>query len=131
MGWRAVRKGYAETSDGEQIHYRRAARGAGPVVFFHQTASSGQMYLKTFERIADRWECFAFDTPGFGGSFDPQHDAEPPMNQYVDWLYQAVRSAGIDRAHIVGHHTGACIGVEMAARYPDLAKSLTLAGLCR
>lgn len=123
-----VRKGYSETADGEQIHYRHVAGNRGPAVFLHQTASSGQMYLKTFERIGGDWECYAFDTPGFGGSFDPPEDMKPTMSQYVDWLHQAIRSAGIDRCHLVGHHTGACIAVEMAARYPDLAKSLTLAG---
>ncbi|KKW91297.1 alpha/beta fold hydrolase [Sphingobium chungbukense] len=123
-----VRKAYCETAEGEQVHYRHAAGDRGPVVFFHQTASSSQMYLKTFERIGGSWDCYAFDTPGFGGSFDPAADTKPPMSQYVDWMYQAVRSAGIDRCHLVGHHTGACIATEMAARYPDLAKSVTLAG---
>nr|WP_047170023.1 alpha/beta hydrolase [Sphingomonas sp. Y57] len=123
-----VRKNYAETLDGEQIHYRSVSGERGPAVFFHQTASSGQMYLKTFERIGGKWSCYAFDTPGFGGSFDPPVDSKPPMSQYVDWLFQALQAAGIQRAHLVGHHTGACIAAEMAARYPALAKSVTLVG---
>jgi pimeloyl-ACP methyl ester carboxylesterase len=98
------------------------------VIFFHQTASSGQMWLKAMERLAGRWPLYAFDTPGFGGSFDVGHDLKPLMSTYVDWLYEAVRDSGIDHCHIVGHHTGSCIGVEMAARYPDLAKTLTMVG---
>ena len=122
-----VHKSYADTSGG-QVHYRVVAGAGTPVVCFHQTASSGQMWLKTFERLAGRWPLYAFDTPGFGGSFDPDEDSQPSMTQYVEWLHEAVRSAGIDECHIVGHHTGSCIGVEMAARHPELVKSLTMIG---
>ena len=123
-----IRKSYVDTSGG-QIHVR-SSNGAGgtPIIFFHQTASSGQMWLKAMERLSGRWTMHAFDTPGFGGSFDPDPESRPSLSDYVDWLTEAVRAAGVTQAHIVGHHTGACIGVEMAARHPDLAKSLTLIG---
>lgn len=123
-----IRKSYVDCSGG-QIHLRSlAGERPIPVIFFHQTASSGQMWLKTMERLAGRWTMHAFDTPGFGGSFDPDPETRPPLSQYVDWLTEALGNAGIRRAHIVGHHTGACIGVEMAARFPELAASLTLIG---
>jgi pimeloyl-ACP methyl ester carboxylesterase len=122
-----IRKGYSDTKAG-QIHYRMAAGDGVPVIFFHQTASSGQMWIKTMERLAGGWPMYAFDTPGFGGSFDFDHDARPPMSTYVDVLYEAIRNTGIDHCHIVGHHTGSCIGVELAARHPDLAKTLTMVG---
>ena len=121
-----IRKSYVDSSGG-QIHVRSKAGAGTPIIFFHQTASSGQMWLKVIERLPSR-TAHAFDTPGFGGSFDAPPDDRPSMTQYVDWMTEAVRAAGIDRAHIVGHHTGACIAVEMAARNPGLAQSLTLAG---
>lgn len=124
----SIAKAYANADGGEQVHYRRRKGAGQPVLFFHQTASSGQMYLKTFARLDPQWDCFAFDTPGFGGSFDPDSDATPPMSRYVDWLREAILDIGIGPAHLVGHHTGACIGVEMAARYPEMARSLTMCG---
>jgi pimeloyl-ACP methyl ester carboxylesterase len=122
-----VRKAYSDCAAG-QIHYRHLAGDGTPIVCLHQTASSGQMWLKTFERLAGCWPLYAFDTPGFGGSFDPPADTRPTMTDYVEWLYEAMRDAGIERCHIVGHHTGSCIGVEMAARYPEFARSLTMVG---
>ena len=122
-----LRKAYAE-SRGGQIHYRTVAGSGIPIVCFHQTASSGQMWLKTFDRLAGRWPLYAFDTPGFGGSFDPDPDTAPTLSDYVAWLHEALRDAGIERCHIVGHHTGSCIGVELAARHADLAASLTMVG---
>lgn len=102
--------------------------GGSAVVFLHQTASSGQMWVKTMERLAGHWTMLAVDTPGFGGSFDPAPDAKPSITQYVAWIHEAIRAAGVVRCHLVGHHTGACIAVEMAARHVDLALSLTLIG---
>lgn len=121
------RKGYRDTSGG-QVHVTSLEGPGTPVCFFHQTASSGKMWARTMERLAGRWPLHAFDTPGFGGSFDPDPETSPPMSQYVDWLHEAVAADGRRPVHLVGHHTGACIAVEMAARYPDVAKSLTLIG---
>lgn len=122
-----IRKAYVDVADG-QIHLRRLEGADSTIVFLHQTASSGQMWTKTMERLAGRWTMLAFDTPGFGGSFDPATDSKPKMAQYVGWLYEAIRTLKITGCHLVGHHTGACIAVEMAARHPDLAMSLTMIG---
>jgi len=122
-----VRKSYVDTSGG-QIHVRSMAGEGVPIVFFHQTASSGQMWLKAMGHLEGRWAMHALDTPGFGGSFDVPEDMSPAMTEYVGWLGEAVRALGIERCHVVGHHTGSCIGVELAARQPDLVASLTMIG---
>jgi pimeloyl-ACP methyl ester carboxylesterase len=114
-----IRKAYSDCRGG-QIHYRMVAGSGVPVILFHQTASSSQMWIKTMERLADEWPMYAFDTPGFGGSFDAPADAKPLMSAYVDWLYEAIRNAGIDHCHIVGHHTGSCIGVENGWNFPNI-----------
>lgn len=121
----AIRKGYVDV-DGEQIHYRHIDGPGTPVVCLHQTASSSQMYIRTMERLAGQRAVFAFDTPGFGGSFDPT--GNPAMPDYARWLSKAIRAAGISRCHLMGHHTGACIGVEIAAAQPDLVQTLTMVG---
>jgi pimeloyl-ACP methyl ester carboxylesterase len=120
-----LRCAYVDTKGG-QIHYRHVAGEGTPIVYFHQTASSGKMWLKVMSRLDGLGPQFALDTPGFGGSFDPV--SAEPMSQYVDWMAEAIHNCGISSAHLVGHHTGACIATEMAARYPDMAKTLSLIG---
>ena len=122
-----IRKGYVDLPEG-QVHYHAAegAADAMPVVFFHQTASSGKMFYEVIDRLNGTWPCFAFDTPGFGGSFDPE--GMPTLPDYANWLGTAMDAAGLDQAHIVGHHTGACIAVELAAAQPDRVLSLSLVG---
>ncbi|MEQ8264006.1 alpha/beta hydrolase [Pseudohaliea sp.] len=120
-----IRCAYIDIPAG-QIHYRHAAGDGIPFVYLHQTASSSKMWLKVMERLSDLGPHYAIDTPGFGGSFDPEES--PSMSQYVDWMAEALAALDVTRAHIVGHHTGACIGCELAARYPSLAASVTLLG---
>lgn len=121
-----VRKGYADTRAG-QVHYRRVDGGGTPVVFLHQTASSGAMWLKVMAALGNGRPLYALDTPGFGGSFDPP-DPAPSIADFAGWIGDALDALGLPAAHVVGHHTGACIGVELAALRPARVRSLALIG---
>lgn len=122
-----IRKGYAESSGG-QVHYRHTAGPGTAAVFIHQSGSSSQMWIKTMERLAGTRPLYALDLPGYGGSFDPDHDAKPSMAQYGQWMIEAIEDLKLDRFHIVGHHTGACVAVEIAAARAERIPSATLLG---
>ena len=122
-----MRKGYADCSGG-QIHYRHIDGGGIPTVFLHQTASSGQMWEKVMRRLEGQGALYALDTPGFGGSFDAPREASPGMNDYAKWIGEAIADLGITRCNLVGHHTGACIAVELATITPQLPQKMALIG---
>jgi pimeloyl-ACP methyl ester carboxylesterase len=119
------RKGYLDLDDG-QLHFISRDGAGVPVVFLHQTASSGRMWVETMRRLTVPNPLWALDTPGFGGSFDPAID--PVMEDYVRWLMAALDAMGAERAHLVGHHTGAAIALAGAVAQPDRVASLTLIG---
>ena len=77
-------------------------------------------------RLAGPRTLVAIDTPGFGNSFDPE--IVPTMADYVCWIDQAIRALGHRRAHVVGHHTGAAIGIALAVAQPERTVSLALIG---
>lgn len=120
-----IEKGYVGIAEG-QVHYRYREGEGLPVVCFHQTASSSAMFERMMEEYPGPEPIYALDTPGFGGSYDPQ--GQPTIADYSDRLVDAMRALGIDRAHLFGHHTGASIAVEIAARLPELAASLAMIG---
>lgn len=123
-----IRRGYVDLADG-QVHYRRIGSEAGdavPVLFLHQTASSGRMWEKVMVRLAGPRPLIAIDTPGFGGSFDPPDP--PTMAQYAGWAAGSLDALGYRRAHVVGHHTGAAIALELASHASDRVASLALIG---
>lgn len=121
-----IRKGYVDTSDG-QIHYRRCdGDAAPPIVFLHQTASSSQMWEKVMRLLGGDHELIALDTPGFGQSDFPP--VTPTTRYYVDRLLEALDGLGVREFHLVGHHTGAALGCELAVVAPDRIRSLTMVG---
>lgn len=58
----------------------------------------------------------AIDTPGFGGSFDPED--WPSLGDYADQIIASVDALEIEAFHIFGHHTGASLAIEIAALLP-------------
>lgn len=120
-----IRKGYIDTADG-QVHYRAAGVSGPSLVMLHQTASSSRMYESVMPALADHFTVWAFDTPGFGASFQP---VEPPTTStYARVLHEAIRATCPLGAHLVGHHTGAGIACEIAATWPTTVTSLLMIG---
>ena len=119
-----IRRGYADLPHG-QVHYAECGdAGAPPVLLLHQTPRSWAEYRGVLPLIGARHRALAVDTPGFGGS-DPL--SEPASIEA--WAAAAVRlldAFGIAQAHVVGHHTGGVIAVELAARHAQRVRSLVL-----
>lgn len=120
-----MRKGYVETSQG-QIHYRVKDGSGTPIICFHQTASSSAMFEKFAAEYGGSEPIYALDSPGFGGSFDP--DGMPTMAEYADTLLDAIKALGFDKVHLFGHHTGASLAIEIATADPNRVASLMMIG---
>ena len=118
-------KGYVDITDG-QLHYRLRPGHGAPVVFLHQTASSGAMWERVIAALPEGRPLYALDTPGFGSSFDPP--AGPSLDDYARWIGEAIASLGLVRPHVVGHHTGASIAAALNMQQPGLCRSLALIG---
>lgn len=121
-----ITKGYATIAAG-QVHYRRQPGPGTPVVCLHQTASSSVMWVKVMEQMSGERNFLALDTPGFGGSFDPQ--AMPAsMTAYAQWILESLEALEIGQFHLLAHHTGACIAAEIATLQPERVVSVAMIG---
>jgi pimeloyl-ACP methyl ester carboxylesterase len=122
-----IRKGYVDTQDG-QVHYQLVEGGSGdPIVMIHMTSSSGGSFDELMRELAGTYPTIACDTPNYGASFRTDHEPSIPYIASI-WL-EALEGLGIKRFHLLGHHTGASIAVEMAAQAPERVHSTTLSGL--
>ncbi len=129
-----VRRAYADVAHG-QMHYAECganstnggddarADGVAPIVLLHQTPRSWREYAEVLPLLGARRHTIAIDTAGFGES-DPV--AEPGIEAWAEAALQMLDAIGVGRAHVVGHHTGGVIAVEMAARAPERVASLVL-----
>ncbi len=125
MSGKQIKKSYVDCSAG-QIHYAWRNGTGTPLVCFHQTASASTSYYRLMaeDRISN--PIYALDTPGFGGSFDPE--GMPIFEQYAAWLFEALAVLGIDKFYCLGHHTGAGICVALSSFHPDVVKGMVLIG---
>ncbi|MCU1719056.1 alpha/beta fold hydrolase [Pseudomonas sp. 5P_3.1_Bac2] len=121
-----VKKTYVDVADG-QIHLRYVSgSGRVPSVFLHQTASSSAMYQAVMAQLEDLAPLYALDTPGFGGSYRPAQ--APTTEYYVSSLMQAIDALGIGPFNLFGHHTGAALACELAAKHPQRVRKLGMIG---
>jgi pimeloyl-ACP methyl ester carboxylesterase len=122
---RRVTKAYVDTPEG-QVHVHLAAGDDPAIVFLHQTALSAKTYDPTLRVLDLPNRLIAIDTPGFGGSYDLA--GMPTLAWYADQILATLDGLGAERFHLFGHHTGASLGIEIAARVPGRVLSLMLAG---
>ncbi len=120
-----VERGYAPSPLG-QIHYQDVgvAKDGQPIyVLFHQVPWFHIYYSRAQAELAKRGiRSIAFDTPGYGLSSRPSQP--PSISDYVNALRAALAHLKVDRAVVVGHHTGVTLGVEFARRAPEQVQCL-------
>lgn len=115
--------GYAATAYG-QLHYAECGTGE-PVLLLHQTPRSHDEYRDVLPALARAgYRAIAMDTRGFGRSAPAPPGAT--IGDYADGVLALLDALGLDRVHLVGHHTGGVTAVEVAARWPDRIAALVL-----
>jgi len=105
--------------------------GGPPVLVLHGITGSRRYWLPRVLPLARRHRLIIPDLPGFGLSPKPFTDYTPEF--FVETMLGLLEHEGLrDRkVQIVGHSLGGIIGLEIAARHPDLVERLTLLNLPR
>lgn len=110
-----IRRAFADLREG-QVHYAECgARSAPAVLLLHQTPRSWAEYAAVLPLLGRRWRAIAIDTVGFGDSYRPPWPAS--IERWAEVAIEMLDALGIARAHVVGHHTGGVIAVELAAMH--------------
>ena len=94
------------------------------LVFLHGSGQSHLTFLQQGRYFANRgWQTFNPDMPGHGHS-----NGEPltSIEEMADWYCGLMKQAGIQSATLIGHSQGCLVGLEMAARYPEMVNKLCL-----
>lgn len=120
----AIKQGYVDTADG-QVHYWEA--GTGPVLFLvHQSSSSVEEFAGIVPYLADDYRLIAFDWPGHGNSDDPSR--ELGVDDFTRSGIAVLDHLGVDQFHVLGHHGGALIAMNVAWQYPERVDKIVLSG---
>ena len=101
-------------------------RGKGsPVAMVHGLGGSSNSF-QPLMRALDGYRVLRPDLPGAGRS--ALRPGRPGLAGLAAAVSEALRAAGVERAHLVGHSMGTLICQYLAAQAPDSVLSLTLFG---
>ncbi|HNP65999.1 MAG TPA: alpha/beta hydrolase [Woeseiaceae bacterium] len=123
----AIYKGYADLSGG-QVHYVTAGEG-DVLLLLHQAPLSHAEFLEIIPTLAEHYKVIAWDAPGHGNSYIPPIEYE--VNDYIEVLGELVEHLGVERAHVVGNHSGSAFAREFAANFSDKTGRVVLTGSAR
>lgn len=112
---------------GRAVHCRITGHGP-PALFVHSSPANSSFVINEMAVVADRYTCFAFDTPGFGQS-DPLPGKVLTVAELADAVAETLAAIGMPPCPVFGTHTGAAIALELASRHPDRVTGLILDGL--
>lgn len=101
-------------------------QGSGPpIVFSHGLLWSGAMFDPQVSALYGRYRCIRYDHRGQGRSAVPSNRIIGIETVYDDAV-SLIEALGVGPCHFVGLSMGGFVGMRIAARRPDLLKSLVL-----
>jgi len=119
-------RAYTPSPEG-QVHYREAGTPDGsPLVLFHQSPCSSQMYERLISLLPQHFRIIAPDTPGFGAT-DPLAGG-PSISGFAEVLGEALARIDPRPWHVFGHHTGSVVSMAVVQAGVLPVRSLTLSG---
>jgi len=104
-----------------------AGEGA-PVVLLHQTPRSWDEYRDVLGLLARSRRAIAMDTPGYGDS-TPLSASEDSVERWAEVVVSLLDALEIERAALVGHHTGSYVAAEVAVAWPDRVSAVVLSSM--
>lgn len=97
---------------------------AATVVFGHGLLFSGRMFDDQVDRLASRYRCVTIDWRGQGRS--PAAAGGYDMDTLADDAAAVIHDLALGKVHYVGLSMGGFVGMRLAARRPELIRSLSL-----
>ncbi|TAH18697.1 MAG: alpha/beta hydrolase [Cytophagales bacterium] len=111
-------------ANGANLHYEITGNGKEIIVFSHGLLWSGEMFAEQVKYFQDRYTCITYDHRGQGKS------EVTPTGYDMETVYQdavaLIEGLKIAPCHFAGLSMGGFVGMRIAARRPDLLKSVIL-----
>lgn len=109
--------------NGVKLHYVEAGKGDETIVFAHGLLMSSHSYREQLRFFSDRYRVVAYDHRGHGASATPWGGYD--MDTIAEDAAQFIEHLGAP-VHFAGLSMGGFVGIRLAARRPQLIRSLVL-----
>jgi 3-oxoadipate enol-lactonase len=110
--------------NGCEYHYEVHGTGAETIVFSHGLLFSGHMFHKQVDYFKQNYRVVLFDHRGQGQSEVTQDGYD--IDSLTRDVTKLIEFLDVGQVHFVGLSMGGFVGMRLAARRPDLIKSLIL-----
>ena len=111
-------------ANGIELHYVESGDGPQTVVFAHGLLLDQHMFEAQRLALSKRYRVIAYDHRGQGDSAPTAGGYD--MDTLTDDAAALIRALGAAPCHFVGLSMGGFVGMRLAARYPELLRSLCL-----
>lgn len=120
---------FVETGAGRIAVRRTPPRGQGPhepAVLIHGLGAYAGMWADLAEALSDRLACVSADLPGFGHS-PPPADGDYSLASHLRAVAAVIEAVFPNQpVHVFGNSMGGLLAVQLAARRPELVRTLCL-----
>jgi 2-succinyl-6-hydroxy-2,4-cyclohexadiene-1-carboxylate synthase len=113
------------TIDGFRYYVSESGSGM-PVVLLHGFTGSSENWLHLAERLSRRFRVLVIDLPGHGRTDAPEDVARYRFERVADDLIELLERANAGPAHWLGYSMGGRLALYLAARHPQVVRSLIL-----
>ncbi len=119
-----LHRAYLQTQFGQMHHW---VTGNGPfLTLIHQSAQSSEEYERMASLLADSFSVVGIDLPGHGRSDNPDHELE--LEDLTDSVLAVLDDLGVQKTHLLGHHGGVSISIDLSNRYSDRVDKVIMSG---
>ncbi len=115
-------------SNGVKLYYEEVGSGF-PIVFVHEFGSDLREWEQQLRYFSREFRCIAFNARGYKPSDIPKESSDYGYEHSVNDIVNLMQYLKINNAHIIGLSMGAYASLIFGLRYPNMAKSLTVAGV--
>lgn len=114
-------------SDGVRLHVSEVGQG-DPMVFVHEFSGDFRSWNQQVAYFGRHAHCVTYSARGYLPSDVPESAADYSQERAAEDLADVIRALGLGPAHVVGLSMGGFAALHFGLRYPQLAKSLVVAG---
>src|SRR5207253_1920001 len=101
---------------------------ATPIVFSHEFGGDRRSWAPQVGYFARWYRCIAYNQRGFPPSSVPDSPAAYSQELLVEDLRGLLGALGLGSTHLVGLSMGGNVVLNLALRYPELCRSIVVAG---
>jgi pimeloyl-ACP methyl ester carboxylesterase len=116
------------TRDGVILAYEEAGQGDPPILLIHCWTCDHTFLAPQFRHFSARYRVVNVDLRGHGESDKPQQTYT--VAGFADDLAWLCQQLEVERPVVAGHSMGGNVALELARRYPQLARAVVMIDSC-